>query len=171
MFGILKEKLLAKLREKKYRNAYVAAQATTGIAYQIRALREQQNLTQEALGRRLGKPQNAISRLEDPDYGRLTVKSLTELAAAFDIAVLIKFVSFSKFLTETADKSAEGLRVATFAEELPTLEFWASEDRTGLRVSSLELGPRSAAQVLGKISSSANESTSSLAEDCRRIAA
>jgi transcriptional regulator with XRE-family HTH domain len=122
MIGTLKDKLLTKLQSKKYRDAYVAAEVTTGIAYQLRALREQRHWTQEELGRRLGKGQNAVSRLEDPDYGRLSVKTLTELANAFDAALLVKFVPFTKFFTEIADKSPQGLEAASFSEELPTLE-------------------------------------------------
>ena len=121
MIGTLRDKLLAKLQSKKYRDAYVAAEVTTGIAYQIRALREQRHWTQEALGQRLGKGQNAVSRVEDPDYGRLSVKTLTELAAAFDVAVLVKFVPFTKFFIETSDKSPQGLEAVGFCEELPML--------------------------------------------------
>ncbi|MHB1952512.1 MAG: helix-turn-helix domain-containing protein [Thermoplasmataceae archaeon] len=118
MIGTIEERLLAKLQSKKYRGAYVAAQTTTGIAYQVRALREQRQWTQENLGRLLGKGQNAVSRIEDPDDGRLTIKNLTELAAAFDVALLVKFVPFTKFFAETADKSPNGLEVVSFSEAL-----------------------------------------------------
>ncbi|MHB1752183.1 MAG: helix-turn-helix domain-containing protein [Acidiferrobacter sp.] len=122
MIGTLKDKLLTKLQSKKYRDAYVAAEVTTGIAYQLRALREQRHWTQEILGQRLGKGQNAVSRLEDPDYGRVSVKTLTELAAAFDVGLLVKFVPFTKFLTEIADKSPRGLAALSFGDELPIIK-------------------------------------------------
>jgi transcriptional regulator with XRE-family HTH domain len=122
MIGSFRDKLLAKFQSKKYRDAYVTAEVTTGIAYQIRALREQRHWTQEELGRRLRKGQNAVSRLEDPDYGRLSVKTLTELANAFDVALLVKLVPFTKFFTEIADKTPQGLEAASFSEELLTLE-------------------------------------------------
>jgi transcriptional regulator with XRE-family HTH domain len=121
MIGIVKAKLLAKLKSKKYRDAYVAAEVTTGIAYQIRALREQRGWTQWDLGNQLKKGQNAVSRLEDPDYGRLTVKTLTELASAYDVGLLVKFVPFSKFLTETATTPSQ-LEAIGFEKELTVLE-------------------------------------------------
>ena len=115
MTGML-NRLLGKLQSKKYRDAYVAAETATGIAYQIRALREQRKWTQDELGQRLGKGQNAVSRLEDPDYGRLSVKTLVELANAFDVGLLVKFVPFSRMITEIADRSPQGLEVASFSE-------------------------------------------------------
>lgn len=116
MTGML-NRLLGKLQSKKYRGAYVAAETATGIAYQIRALREQRQWTQDELGQRLGKRQNAVSRLEDPDYGRLSVKTLVELASAFDVGLLVKFVPFGQMIMEIADRSPQGLEVASFSEE------------------------------------------------------
>ncbi|KAF0240348.1 MAG: putative transcriptional regulator [bacterium] len=64
------------------------------------------------------KTQNTISRLEDPSYGKLTIKTLLELASSFDVALLIKFVPFSDFLNETQALSAEALSAKSFTEEL-----------------------------------------------------
>ena len=168
MIGTLKEKLIAKLHRKTYRSAYIEAQVRTGIAYQVRALREQRNWTQEELGKRLGKGQNAVSRLEDPDYGRLNVSSLTELASAFDVALLIKFVPFTKFFIETADKSPEGLGVSSFDSESPALEKFARGNGWE-RGGKLVLGRPS--NIVDVVLEPANEQSLSLELDDRRVAA
>ena len=66
----LSNKLFEKLKKKTYRDAYVAENARTGIAYQIRAMREQRSMQQGSLASKLGKPQSVVSRLENPDYGK-----------------------------------------------------------------------------------------------------
>lgn len=113
----LSNKLLSKLRSKPYREAYVAEHVRTGTAYQIRAMREQRNnMSQEELGRLMDKPQPVVSRLEDPDYGKLTINTLLEVAAALDVALVVKFVDFPEFLRQTEDVSPEGLKVESFDE-------------------------------------------------------
>jgi transcriptional regulator with XRE-family HTH domain len=117
-----KVRQLAKLKRKPYRDAYVAEQVKTGLPFQIRALREQRGWSQSELGDNTGMRQNAISRLEKPDYGSLTVNTLLRLASAFDVALLIKFVPFRKLLDEFGDLSTEALEVDAFDQEVPVLE-------------------------------------------------
>jgi hypothetical protein len=115
----LSSKTVEKLRDKAYRDAYVESHIRIGIPYQIAALREQDDRrwSQAELGRRVAKPASVICRLEDPQYGRLTIRTLLELASAFDVALLVKFVSFSRFLDEFEDVSPEGLQVASFTND------------------------------------------------------
>lgn len=106
-------------KSKAYRDAYVRERIRIGIPYQIRALREQEerSWTQAELGRRAGKPQNVISRLEDPEYGKLSIQSLLEMASAFDVALMVKFVPFSRFLREYEDVSPASLEAQSFENE------------------------------------------------------
>lgn len=113
-----KNKLLDKLRNKEFRNAYVSAQVRTGVAHQIRALRNERNWSQEELGKRSGKPQSVISRLEDPDYGKLSVQTLLDLASAFDVALMVGFVAFSEMLEKIQDVSPERLAVPNFSNDV-----------------------------------------------------
>jgi transcriptional regulator with XRE-family HTH domain len=109
------KRLLAKLLGKKYRDAYIRENVQTGIAYQIRVMREQRNqMSQQELGKLLGKPQSVVSRLEDPDYGKLTLQTLFQVAAAFDVALLVQFVSHSEFMRRTEDVSPTALAVRAF---------------------------------------------------------
>ena len=133
MSVISKLRLIAKLRNKDYRDAYVEEKVATSLPFQIRALREQsaRQWSQAELGRRAEMRQNAISRLEDAESGTPSISTLLRLARAFDVALLVKFVPFSKLLSEFSDLSFEALSVPSFDEELPQLEQAAIQSRTG----------------------------------------
>ena len=109
--------LWSELRDKEYRQEYLVAKITTAIAYQIEALRNQHGWTQTELADKINSTQSVISRLEDPDYGRANITTLFDLAGAFDVALLIKFVPYSQFIQEYRDVSQEGLSAASFSEE------------------------------------------------------
>lgn len=111
---------IEKLQDKAYRDAYVEAHVKVGIPHQIRALREQEERkwSQAELGRRSGKPANVISRLEDPESGGNTIRTCLEMASAFDVALLVKFVPYSRFLKEFEDVSPEALEVPSFSNDL-----------------------------------------------------
>jgi hypothetical protein len=112
-------KTVEKLRDKAYRDAYVESHVKIGIPHQIRALREQEDRkwSQAELGRRTHKPANVICRLEDPEYGRHTIRTLLEIGAAFDVALLVKYVSYSRFLREFEDVSPPALEVPSFTSD------------------------------------------------------
>lgn len=114
MIATLTKRLFAKLCRKAYRDSYVAEHVRTGIAYQVRAMREARGWAQKKLAEILGKPQSVVSRLEDPDYGKLSVQSLLEIASAFDVALLVQFVSYPEFLRRTRDVSASVLNAESF---------------------------------------------------------
>lgn len=114
MIATLSKKLLDKLQRKPYRDTYVAENVRTGLAYQIRALREQRGWSQKDLADRLDTADSVISRVEDPDYGRVTLKTILEIGAAFDVAVLVQYVSFPEMLFKTRDVSPKALEVRSF---------------------------------------------------------
>ncbi len=125
-----KMKLLAKLKRKAYRDAYVEEHVRTSLPFQIRALREQRDWTQGALAEELKTTQTAVSRLENPEYGKLSLNSLYKLASAFDVALLVKFVPFSRLIEEFKDASPQALSAASFENELKELEEWAAKEDT-----------------------------------------
>ena len=120
------EKVLSKLENSKaYREAYVNEHVKTSVPLQIRHLREQLELTQTQLAEQAKTTQTVISRLEDPNYGNLTLNSLLRIAAALDIGLLVKFVPFSRLLLEFQELSPQALSATSFTEELPILRAWA----------------------------------------------
>jgi transcriptional regulator with XRE-family HTH domain len=114
------------LSNKQYREAYVAELIKNGIPFQIRALRDQRAWTQAELGERAKKRPNAITRLEDPNYGKVTLRTLLEIASAFEVGLLVKFVPFSRLLKEYEDVSPAGLSVQSILDERAILEGWAT---------------------------------------------
>jgi transcriptional regulator with XRE-family HTH domain len=129
------EKLVEQLREgKKERARFVASHVDKGIAYQIRALRDRQELSQEKLAEMVGMNQNAISRIESPYRGRPTITTLKRLAEAFDVALVVRFVPFSKLAKWISGTpylenglSTDGMAVPSFEEEDKTHQFDAHE--------------------------------------------
>jgi hypothetical protein len=108
------ERLAPKLADKSYRDGYVSTQLRIWLADQVRALRG--DMTQAEFGKLIGKPQTVVSRLEDPDYGRLTIETLLEVASKLDIALLVRFVDYSTFLLATNDLSDNALRPMPYSQ-------------------------------------------------------
>lgn len=104
-------------RGKEYRDAFVSEDIDNGIPFQIRALREKSGWTQAELGRAAGMAQARISLLEDPNYARLNLATLKRLAAAFDVALLVKFVPFSELVERSASLSPSSLTPVSFDED------------------------------------------------------
>jgi transcriptional regulator with XRE-family HTH domain len=105
-----------KLKDKAYRRAYMQGHVRSGIAYQIRALREQRGLSQKAFAELVGTKQSVISRLESTEYGKVSVQTLLDIATAIDVALNIRFCSYPEFLNRTADVSVDALKVPSFED-------------------------------------------------------
>ncbi len=117
-------------RNQRERAKFVASHVDKGIAFQIRALRDRQQLSQEKLAAMVGMNQNAISRLESPQRGRPTITTLKRIAEAFDVALIVRFVPFSKLVKWVSGVpfveeglSTEALGVPNFDEESESGEF------------------------------------------------
>lgn len=108
------------------RHAYVSAEIATALATQIRNLRMQRGWTQRELARRLDTTQNAISRMEDPSYGRLSLQTLLQLSRVFDTGLQVRFVSLVKMLNDTFHPQPAADLVPPFEEEAPHVAFVAN---------------------------------------------
>lgn len=90
------DRLWTKLRNKKYREEFVAAQVKRGIPFQIRKLMKQEGLSQQELAARAGLTQGVVSRAADPEYGNLTLNTIIRIAAGFDVGFVGRFVPVSE---------------------------------------------------------------------------
>lgn len=109
---------LTKFARKEYRDGYMQTQVRGGIAYQIKALREKFGYSQTQFAETTGKKQSVISRLEDTEYGRVTVQTLLDIASSLNVALLVKFVSYPEFLNRNEDMSVAALQPETIDESL-----------------------------------------------------
>ena len=112
-----REQMWQSLEDHEYRHQLVAEEINVGVAFQIRALRNRQNLTQGKLADLINVKQPLVSAWEDPNYGKYTLKTLKEMAKAFDIGLLVKFVPFSKLVDWTADLKPDDIAPPNFEEE------------------------------------------------------
>lgn len=83
---------------RKERARFVESQLNKYIAFQIRAMRADREWSQGELAQRTEMNQNMIYRLENPSYGRPTLSTLKRIAAAFDVALIVRFIPFKNLV-------------------------------------------------------------------------
>ncbi len=106
-----------KLKAKEYRDAYVEAQLTIEIPFQIRALRKARDWKQAELANRCGIPQERISHIEQPGRDPLSLRTLYRLASAFDVGLLVQFVPFRELMHREALFNPETFSVSSFEDD------------------------------------------------------
>ena len=115
--SLITKRMARELNEKEMRDAYLGAQTRTHLAYQIRAIRTDRGWSQGELGQILHKPQSAVSRMEDREYGKFSLQTLFELASAFDCGLVVQFVPYAQFIQQTSDLSPANLSVPAFTPQ------------------------------------------------------
>src|SRR5258706_13075529 len=105
-----------KMSDKAYRDALVEVEVRRGVPVQIREMREARGWSQGQLGELIGKPQNNISRMENTRDTYLSIKTLVEIAAAFDVGLLVKFVPYSEVLRWTDNHSLDTVVPKSYSE-------------------------------------------------------
>ncbi|MDO8291469.1 MAG: helix-turn-helix domain-containing protein [Gallionella sp.] len=128
------EKSFLTLKNPKAREAYVEAELVNGLAHQIRIIRQQRGLTQKQLAEKLGTTQTTVSRLENPSYGRYSLRSLLALSKVFDVALFVRYMPFSKFMPATWDTCPEHFEAIGYEDEASKIQFF-TENKSGTYVS------------------------------------
>ena len=109
--------ILDSFRDRDYRHKFIQSLLAKNISHQVRKLRKDKDWTQVDLAQSSDKPQSVISRIESVGYGKLTLKTIYDISKAFDVAVMIRFVSFSDFIRGNRDLSWEALSTIPFEED------------------------------------------------------
>lgn len=118
----VRQQLFRKLADKEYRDIFVDEQINTGLAFQIRGLREQRNWSQAELGKRAGMAQSRISVMEDANYSRFSLSTLKRLASAFDVGLTVKFSPYGKLVEDFIALDSSALNMPGFTEDSPVAE-------------------------------------------------
>lgn len=114
------KEFISELSDKELRDEFVADKVRTRIALMIRALRDDEGRqwSQARLGTEMGKPANVVSRLEDPDYGKMSLQTLLEVAAAFDLPLMVDITSWDDWFRKMRDLSPQKFQHPSFNPEL-----------------------------------------------------
>jgi len=105
------------MRDKPYRDTFVAAHLSTNIAAQIQTIREQRGWTKKQLAQKAGMAPSRITVMEDPSYENFTLTTLKRLASAFDVALIARFTPFSDLVDWVAELSPEKLETHEFERD------------------------------------------------------
>lgn len=112
---MVSEKRLRKLNDPAYREEYLKSTVTGWIVHQLRALRGERRWTQTDLAKKAGMPQSAVGRYESEGYGNWSINTLLKLAKAFDVALEVRFVSWPRFMRNSANTSPEVMYTPSFS--------------------------------------------------------
>ena len=120
--GNTKRQKIARLKNKQYRDAFVASQISVGLPFQIRALREQRGWKQSHLAEKAGMLQPRISAMESPGGVKFNLETLRRLASAFDVGLAVRFVPFSDLVGWSERFSPDDFKIPSFSEEMSEVE-------------------------------------------------
>ena len=113
----IRTQLWEKMRDKPYRDTFVAAHLSTNIAAQIQTIREQRGWTKKQLAQEAGMSPSRITVMEDPSYEKFTQTTLKRLASAFDVALITRFIPFSDLVDWVADLSPAKLQAPEYEKD------------------------------------------------------
>lgn len=109
--------LIEAFQDKDFRESFAEDFLNTHIASQIRAIREERNLTQEDLAELVGTKQAGISRIENVNYSAWNIKTLKKIAFALDSRLHVSIETFGSLLEEGSSFSRNALKRPSFGED------------------------------------------------------
>jgi transcriptional regulator with XRE-family HTH domain len=126
-----KQELHEKLKNPKYREAFLSSRIAQIIAAQVKVMRQKKEMSQKDLARELGTSQNAIYRLENPKYGRPNISTLRKVASFFDVGLVVRFGSFSEIVDWTLAMTEASIDVPTFTDDAGFVEKKPAASQSG----------------------------------------
>lgn len=111
------EQLRRSLGNEDLRYVYADTITNAFISAQIKALREERNLSQLELAKLIGTQQSGVSRLEKSDYSAWKVETLRKLAKAFHVRLSIRFEEFGTLIDEAGGFNDRDLCPERFEED------------------------------------------------------
>src|SRR5579863_4553363 len=106
-------KLARRLSDPHGRHAYLVRQVRAFLATQIRALRG--DLSQQEFGKKLGKPQSVVSRLENQETN-VNIQTLLDIANKLDVGLLVRFIDYPTLLEGANSPSDAAIPTASYSQ-------------------------------------------------------
>lgn len=121
--------MLQRLRRgRNVRSRFVESHISKTLAFQIRSLRDKEGWSQQRLAEKIDSNQNAIYRAENPNYGKQTLTTLKKIAAAFDVALIVRFVPFSELADWVSGTPRIDIGLSMNALAVPCFDIEFSEE-------------------------------------------
>lgn len=105
-------KLRKQFADAKFRHGYLARSVRSFLAAQIRSLRG--GISQGDFGKRIGKPQSVVSRLENQGT-TVNIQTLIDIANKLDLGLSVRFVDFPTFVRQAEDHSMAAIAPAAYS--------------------------------------------------------
>jgi transcriptional regulator with XRE-family HTH domain len=141
-----KKSLIRRLRKGRAARArFVESHLDKKLALQIRSLRG--DLSQEEMEQKTGIKQQAISRLENPYYGKATLSTLKKIASANDVGLLVEFVPYSELINRVSGTPYVELGYGPRTMNVPSFE--EEEEQNAFESQDGPPLPREQSQQLG----------------------
>lgn len=86
-----RDRLKKDLENPEFRKAFDEEEVFASVAVQVAKLREKEGLTQEELAKLGHTSLQTVSRLESPDNGRYSLKTLVKIAHALNKELNVEF--------------------------------------------------------------------------------
>lgn len=109
--------LREEFKDLQARRDYAEILLNSSLALQIKVLRQQRGWNQEQLAEAAGLGQSQVSVVEQASNATWSFKTLKKLAAAFDLALVVRFESFGTLLDQTSSLSRASLERPSFEHD------------------------------------------------------
>ena len=118
----LSQILRKEFKDKETAHIYIKEFLYENIATQLKVLIEQRGWTQKELAERAGMKQSRISLLENPNYDKWSISTLTKLGEIFDVGLYLSYENFSKLIDLIDNFRRESLKRKSREDDLSSTE-------------------------------------------------